>query len=81
VSRFRKGLEAAAGERDALAAELGAKGRLLAASDAELAAIDSHSRRRLAVLRWRNATALLGTRRPTSTVQSGGHEGDCAPCC
>jgi hypothetical protein len=75
VSRFRRELEAASGERDSLAAELAAKQQLLAAAEAQLAAIDAHSRRRLAALRWRNAGALVGTHCPESTVQTGGYEG------
>jgi hypothetical protein len=76
VTRFRRSTEAAQQEGSALGAELELKRQLLQEAQQELAAIDSHSRRQLVVLRWQNAAALVGCHCQQSTVQSGGYTGE-----
>jgi outer membrane PBP1 activator LpoA protein len=75
VTRFRKSTEAAQQESSTLGSELAVKRQLLQQAQQELEAIDRHSCRQLAVLRWQNAAALVGCRCQESTVQSGGHTG------
>lgn len=81
MSRFRKSTEVAQQESSSLGTELAVKRQQLQEAVQELEAIDRHSRRQLAVLRWQNAAALVGCRWQQSTVQSGGYTGECQSAC